>query len=552
MRPNPTSGPTAPTILVIDDDPALLELYTTALRRAGFEPLPTTEGPSGLEVIAQQHVDLVVCDLGLPGMSGFDVVRTLRSSAETATLPVILVTGSGGADSVIEGLEAGADDFLAKPVRLDELVARVRAHLRTHAEWARHVEDELQIRSRVVEALAGLQLSTDPEEVAEAVVREIAERSMPDFASVLQVTPDGALQELATFSPTEGVRRGARLLPARTSLQLLERAGSGPWFEDLGRRSTGRGSPSFERADLAMYASAPIYAGAELVGLVSIGLADPSRRPRPGVRARLLATVSDYSNMLTAVAGRAIAARRDMASERLLLRQVLDAGAFRIVYQPIVSLESGEAAGFEALTRFDDDARPDRRFGDAWTAGLGPDYEIAAVEQAIAGSAALPPSAFVSLNVSPRLVLEDPSRLRGVIAEKRDLVVLELTENIPIDDYPSFRAALADLGGVRIAVDDAGAGFSSLRHILELRPTFGKLDISLVRGIDGDDLRQSMAAGLQYFALRTDCLLIAEGVETVAELEALRRLGVDYAQGFLFGQPAPPDVAAKQGGWLLS
>ena len=536
-----------PAILVIDDDSMLLELYATALRRAGFEVLQAGEGSDGLELVARQPIDLVLCDVALPGMSGFDVVRALRASPETATLPVILVTGSGGADGVIEGLEAGADDFLAKPVRLDELVARVRAHLRTHAEWARHVEDELRVRSRVVEALAGLQLSTDPEEVAEAVVREIAERSMPDFASVLQVTPDGALQELATFIPTEGVRRGARLLPAETSMQLLERARSGPWFEDLGHRSTGRGSPSFERADLAIYASAPIYAGTELVGLVSIGLADPTGRPRPGVQARLLAAASDYSSMLTAVAGRAIAARRDTATERLRLREVLDTGAFQMVYQPIVSLDSGEAAGFEALARFDDGVRPDRRFGEAWIAGLGADYEIAAIKRALAGSSALPPSAFLALNVSPRLILEDPDRLRSTIADERHRVVLELTENSAIDDYASLRAVLADLG-VRVAVDDAGAGFSSLRHILELRPTFAKLDISLVRGIDGDDLRQSMAAGLQYFALRTDCLLIAEGVETPAELETLRRLGVDYAQGFLFGRPAPPDEAAKQAG----
>ena len=88
-----------------------------------------------------------------------------------------------------------------------------------------------------------------------------------------------------------------------------------------------------------------------------------------------------------------------------------------------------------------------------------------------------------------------------------------------------------------IAVDDAGAGYASLRHILELGPTFAKLDISLVRGIDGDDLRQAMAAGLQYFALRTACELIAEGVETAAEAETLRRIGVEYAQGYLFGEP---------------
>src|SRR4029079_5843975 len=123
-----------------------------------------------------------------------------------------------------------------------------------------------------LQALGALRAASDPEEMAETVDREIADRSSADFVSVLHVTPDGTLQELATFTPAEGVRRGARLLPPETARQLLQRASSGPWGEDLPRRVTGHGSPSFERADLSMYASAPIHAGSELVGLLSIGI----------------------------------------------------------------------------------------------------------------------------------------------------------------------------------------------------------------------------------------------------------------------------------------
>jgi EAL domain-containing protein (putative c-di-GMP-specific phosphodiesterase class I) len=116
-------------------------------------------------------------------------------------------------------------------------------------------------------------------------------------------------------------------------------------------------------------------------------------------------------------------------------------------------------------------------------------------------------------------------------------IVLELTEHVPIGDYAQLRTAIDRLGDVQIAVDDAGAGYASLRHILELRPAYAKLDISLVRGIDGDDLRQAMAAGIQYYALRTGCRLVAEGVETEAEADTLRDLGVDLGQGYLFGRP---------------
>ena len=120
----------------------------------------------------------------------------------------------------------------------------------------------------------------------------------------------------------------------------------------------------------------------------------------------------------------------------------------------------------------------------------------------------------------------------------RRRVVVELTEHVPIDDYDVLRTAIANLGpDVEVAVDDAGAGYASLRHVLELRPAFAKLDISLVRGIDTDEMRQALAAGMNYYALRTGCLLIAEGVETEEEAECLQRLGIDLAQGYLYGRP---------------
>jgi len=107
-----------------------------------------------------------------------------------------------------------------------------------------------------------------------------------------------------------------------------------------------------------------------------------------------------------------------------------------------------------------------------------------------------------------------------------------------IDDYPALRHELAALGPtVRLAVDDAGAGYASLRHILELAPDFVKLDIGLIRGIDADPARQALIAGMGYFAVKRRLRLIAEGIETAAELKALRALAVGYGQGYLLGRP---------------
>jgi EAL domain-containing protein (putative c-di-GMP-specific phosphodiesterase class I) len=144
----------------------------------------------------------------------------------------------------------------------------------------------------------------------------------------------------------------------------------------------------------------------------------------------------------------------------------------------------------------------------------------------------------LSLNVSADALQHDPA-LRDLLAEKGRTIIVELTEHERIDDYEAVRAALASLGpSVRLAIDDAGSGFASLRHIFALKPSYVKLDIEWVRHIDEDPIRRALVSGLVHFAAETGCELIAEGVETEAELEALRDLGVRLGQGYLLGRPA--------------
>jgi len=132
------------------------------------------------------------------------------------------------------------------------------------------------------------------------------------------------------------------------------------------------------------------------------------------------------------------------------------------------------------------------------------------------------------------------------LAGNRRLLVLEVTEHAAITDYPAFRAAMATLGPrVELAVDDAGAGFASLRHILELRPAFVKLDRSLIAGLESDYARHAMIAGLRHFARATGFRLIAEGIETDQELAVLRALDIQLGQGFLLGRPKPADEASR-------
>ena len=541
-RRSPVSSPVpAPApVLVVDDDDDTRGLVTVALRRAGLRVLEAPSGQAALDVVQTETVGLVVLDAGMPGMSGTDVVRALRSRSETARLPVLLMTGSGDEAGGIRGLAAGADDFVPKPVRLDELVARVNGHLRRQAAWSHVVEDELRIRASVVAALGHLTISSVPEEAAEAVVRELA-RTDSDFVAVLQVGVGGQLQELASYNSSAGVRRGGHPLEATLARHVLARARVGPWVEEVRPVESGEPTSSFASAAPELAAGAPIYAGDDLVGILTIGIVNNSVKSPLVRRAKLLAAAIDYANVLSTRAGTAFADRRAAAATRARLRQVLSTLQFHTVFQPIVELETNTIVGFEALTRFDDGTRPDVRFAEAAEVGLGSDFELATIRAALEGGAQLPDDVFLSLNVSPGFVLHGDRRFRRLVKGSTRPLVLELTEHAPIDDYRVIRDALLRLGDVGLAVDDAGAGYSSLRHILELRPTYAKLDISLVRGIDGDDLRQALAAGLQYFASRIGSRLIAEGVQSRAEADVLRRLGVEYVQGYLFGRPDLPN-----------
>jgi EAL domain-containing protein (putative c-di-GMP-specific phosphodiesterase class I)/DNA-binding response OmpR family regulator len=531
--------PTALPILVVDDEPAALGLIALALRRAGFEAIEATSAAAALDVLEQTTVALVVSDVGMPGMSGIDLVRALRGRPETSTLPIILITGSGDDQAVIEGLEAGASDFLPKPIRVDELVARVRSQLRTQATWTHILQDELKVRSSVIAALGTLTLSAVPEEAAERIVAELSSRVDADFVSVAQVSIEGRMQELATYNRIDRVRRGGEAFSADLAAYLLGRAREGPWVEDVRDPSPVAPTAALLAADTHLVASAPIRAGGIIVGLFSIG-AKTDDQQRSSAQAQLLASAIDYARILEAVAGPSIAGRLDAAATRARLERILTAQEFHMAVQPVVDLEMPVTVGYEALARFDDGVAPDLRFAEATRADLGTEFELAAIAAAVAGSDALPAEAFLSVNLSPQTLISRTDALRDMLVASGRKMVVELTEHAPIDDYAVVREAVVSLGDrVALAVDDAGAGYASLRHILELRPAFAKLDISLVRGIDDDALRQSLAAGLNYYALRTGCRLIAEGVETDAEAAALLELGIEFAQGYLFGRPEP-------------
>jgi EAL domain-containing protein (putative c-di-GMP-specific phosphodiesterase class I) len=216
------------------------------------------------------------------------------------------------------------------------------------------------------------------------------------------------------------------------------------------------------------------------------------------------------------------------------------------VFQPVVRLADAQSLAYEALTRFADGSPPERRFADAHAVGLDVELETATLRAALDGARDLPEGVVLSVNVSPSFVLRNGT-LTGLFGRARRPLVLELTEREPIEDHSAFRKAIAGLDvAVDWAVDDAGAGYASLRHIIELRPRYVKLDRGLVTGIRADPIRQALVAGMLHFAGAIGVEIITEGVETEAERLTIQELGVALGQGFPFARPAPARAESRR------
>ena len=262
--------------------------------------------------------------------------------------------------------------------------------------------------------------------------------------------------------------------------------------------------------------------------------------PKPDLDQRDLELMRTFSRLIASQIAADVEDDRERQHIVELIRTAVAEGDPQILFQPIYRLKDLKITAVEALSRFMGEPRrsPDLWFADAEEAGMGSTLELLAVRKAIAAAAELPQALSINLNISPKTLIEGKAAESLVGIDPRR-VVIEITEHTPIPDYEPLLAVLKPLRatGMRVAIDDAGAGYSSLRHVLKLSPDIIKLDISLTRDLDRDPMRRAMAAALAEFGNHTGTKIVAEGIETMEELEVLRALRIEKGQGFHLGHP---------------
>lgn len=297
--------------------------------------------------------------------------------------------------------------------------------------------------------------------------------------------------------------------------------------------------PVTRELGIGTHLSVPVHTGTSVYGTLCCF----SRKVMSDVSEAELDTLRMFADVVGKHLQPLVDRARELTAEQVQLGELLDEGGPDIVVQPIVDLRSGEAWAFEALSRFPARAGwgPQEWFDAAARVEMGVALETAAVHRAMELLPRLPERSLLAVNVSERALLSGAGLVAMLTGHDAKRLVVEVTEHERISDPRRIQAilTLVRAAGARVAVDDAGSGFAGLAHILALAPEVLKLDRALVDGIATDPARQAMCEAMVGFCRRTGAALVAEGVETEADLDCLRGLGVTRAQGYLLGRPAP-------------
>ncbi len=530
-------------VLVIDDDADLTASVAAVLIAHGYEVTTANNGEQGLELAFTRHPHLILLDVAMPGMDGHEVCRELQFGY-TKDIPVVFLTARTDLADMMEASRSGASAYITKPFRSEILLRTIVDVLRDASVYHDDVTG--------LPTLANVQLEV--------------QRMLYDHGQlgVIYVSLGGvhALEQLQGFEVVDEVYRviGQGLQQARGGLirgdDFVSISSLGDAFLII--LSPGRQSGLVSEDDLLAIKRRlktelleKLENDLESRLLTSIdlflGFSRLTQSPKVRFKRALLEAIER--------ATRSIELERDQIRTRLgdEFEQVIASQRLTCVIQPIVDLDTYEAIGYELLSRGPRGSElhlPDALFEVARSQGRVTELDRLCRTTASRTGAALPPDRLRFVNTEPVTMLlhaqgdafvrefveATPEALRGQ-------TVIEITENSVIDDFDRMREIVRQLRafGFRVAVDDAGAGYSGLQTMVEIEPDFIKLDMSLIRGLESSMVKQKLVRTLRDFCGDAGIGLIAEGIEARPQLDALRRLGVTLGQGFLFGHPCAPE-----------
>jgi len=399
------------------------------------------------------------------------------------------------------------------------------------------IEEFLGTRRRLLHEVTRVPSSSDPFVTAAALLEPLARHTPLTIASLTWFTADGRSVLLGIIGKNlPSFLRPGEVLPEHRNEYLRTHAASGPWITGWTVNDDDDGySRGVAAAGVDAVVYMPLSYGGRTIGMLGAAIANPAGGQ--AMVAEHIPILAEMADVAATTLGPAIGVLEERSSATHVIDQILVERRFWPVFQPIRDLDSNRIVGFEALTRFDAPQTPERLFAHAGLVGRGKDLEVATMQAAVKAAAELPANTWLSVNASAAMLSQTGTI--GAILEPLDRpAVIELSEREMITDYEPIASAMKRLGSGRtLAVDDAGSGFASLRHILEVRPAYVKMDIGLVQGTAGDLTRRALVAGFVHFARDADFTLVAEGIQDEDDLETLKRLGVALGQGYLLGRP---------------
>ena len=550
-------------ILIVDDDEDVLLIVQTILDNAGYTAVLARNGREGVEKAIEAHPDLILLDVMMPELSGWEVCTTLKSAPETRQIPIAMLTVKSEIRDLITGMQVGADDYITKPFTRKKLLSTVRRLLDEKRDsppaFLTTENEEVRFKNLLFDAVT--ELPTVPVIVDALRDRLLDNRDMGvlyidvEQYSHIEETYGWEVFDALLRHTARTLRRMFGTIFATEDFVAVNRAGGSDFYVfatlEPGEDAAVRLQRKARQVEESLRGSLDEAYGARIHKRIGVFVGHALLRPNPQMRVERLV----YRALRQAIG---VATTKEEERQTLLretFKDILRKKRVRTVYQAIFKLDSMELFGHEALTRGPVDTAfesPELLFQFA-----GEHEAIWELEQLCLASSAshYAPTAggHLFINVEASSVARLPKDGPLTIAPLFNLthpVVLEVTERSAIRDLPVFRGALAELRarGFRVAIDDAGSGYASLQAIAELKPDFIKVANTLITGLRSDTIKRDVVEMLVNLAHRIDAVCVAEGIETPEDLEECRKLGIPYGQGFYLGVPSerPAEAAARE------